>query len=68
MIDLMVLEALGVNKKRREAGMEETDANTTMKAIKIFKERHGIKAPLTTEGMDKIIVELKEEARKRKTK
>jgi len=48
--------------------MEETDANTTMKAIKIFKERHGIKAPLTTEGMDRIIVELKEEARKKKTK
>jgi len=43
--------------------MEETDANTTMKAIKIFKDRHGIKAPLTTEGMDKIIVELKQLAR-----
>ena len=46
--------------------MEETDANTAMKAIKIFKDRHGIKTPLTTEGMDKIIIELKEEARKKK--
>ena len=48
--------------------MEETDANTTMKAIKIFKDRHGIKAPLTTEGMDKIIVELKQEIRNAKNK
>ncbi len=67
-IDLMVLAALKVNKERREAGMEETDANTVIRAIEIFKERYGIKAPLTLFEMDDIITELKEEKRNAKNK
>jgi len=46
--------------------MEHTDEDTTFKAIMIFKERYGIKAPLTTEGMDEIIKELKQKQTKTK--
>ena len=45
--------------------MEETDEATILRAIETFKFRHGIKAPLTTEGMDKIIIEIKEEKKKK---
>ena len=45
--------------------MEETDEATVLRAIETFKFRHGIKAPLTTEGMDKIIIEIKEEKKKK---
>ena len=46
--------------------MEDIDPNMLYKAIEIFKERYGIKEPLTTEGMDKIIVELKQKQTKTK--
>jgi len=48
--------------------MEDTDQQTVIRAIEIFKSRHGIKAPLTLFEMDEIITELKEEARKTKKK
>ena len=40
--------------------MEHTDSKTLLKAIKIFKERYGILKPLNTEGIEKILKELKE--------
>ena len=40
--------------------MEHTDSKTLLKAIKIFKERYGILEPLNTEGIEKILKELKE--------
>jgi len=46
--------------------MEDIDPNMLYKAIEIFKKRYGIKEPLTTEGMDKIIKELKEKGEKKK--
>jgi len=48
--------------------MEETNPELTFEAIKLFKERHGIKAPLTVEGMDEIIIELKEKINNKKKK
>ena len=48
--------------------MEETDQPTVIRAIEIFKERYGIKAPLTLFEMDDIITELKEEKRNAKNK
>ena len=47
--------------------MEEANQDTILKAIEIFKERYGIKAPLTLFEMDDIILELKE-ANKNKAK
>ena len=46
--------------------MEETDEATVLRAIETFKFRYGIKAPLTTEGMDKIILEIKAEKQTKK--
>ena len=40
--------------------MEQTDSKTLLKAITIFKEKYGIMTPLTTEGIEEIIKELKE--------
>ena len=48
--------------------MEEASPDMVMNAIEIFKERYGIKTPLDLFRMDSIITELKEEARKTKTK
>lgn len=47
--------------------MEDTDQPTVIRAIEIFKERYGIKTPLTLFEMDEIITELKEEAKQTKT-
>ena len=47
--------------------MEDTDQPTVIKAIEIFKERYGIKTPLTLFEMDEIITELKEEAKQTKS-
>ena len=47
--------------------MEEASQDMVVKAIEIFKERHGIKTPLTLFEMDDIIRELKE-ANKNKAK
>ena len=42
--------------------MEEVSSKMLFKAIEIFKEKYGILEPLNTEGIDKIIKELKGEA------
>jgi hypothetical protein len=40
--------------------MEETNPKVLFKAIEIFKKRYGIKEPLNTEGIEKILKEIKE--------
>ena len=57
-----------VGPGRRYIEMEEASPDMVMNAIEIFKERYGIKTPLTLFEMDSIITELKEEDKITKTK
>ena len=48
--------------------MQETNQKELMEAIRVFKERYGIKTPLDLFRMDAIIEELKQEHKKVKRK
>ena len=43
--------------------MEETSPKILYRAIEIFKEKYGIKTPLDTDRLDKIIRQLKKESK-----
>ena len=46
--------------------MEEASEDMVLEAIEIFKEKYGIKTPLTLFEMDEIIEELKQKQQKKK--
>ena len=48
--------------------MEDTDQDTVIKGIELFKQRYGIKEPLDLFRFDKILEELKQEHKKAKKK